>query len=342
MTAARRPTINAVAAKAGVSRGTVGMILSGKGELFRSETIALVREAAEAIGYRPNAAAQSTRTGRTGAIGLLRSQHSLASVLSPRLLEGIEGAIDDQQLRLSLARFPDSALTAEAFIPELLRTVSVDGLLIHYTSSIPERMRSLIQAHQIPAVWMNIHAECDAVRPDDLSAGERAAEILIAQGHRNIAFVDYTVSAMPTSDQWHYSFRDRPTGVAKRCAKKQVRYRYIGASEGDWMVTTRTWLGGRNRPSAVVVNGSPYVNVILHVAALLGLKIPGDLSLIMINGNRDQLLGRWPHLLLTPDIEVGRTAVAMLLKRIAGKRAQPAVALPFTEIPGDTVGAPRG
>lgn len=342
MAAARRPTINAVAAKAGVSRGTVGMILSGKGELFRSETIALVQQAAAAIGYRPNAAAQSTRTGRTGAIGLLRSAHPLASVLSSRLLDGIEEAIDDQQLRLSLARFPDVALTAEAFIPELLRTVSVDGLLIHYTSSIPERMRTLIQEHQIPAVWMNIQAELDAVHPDDLGAGERAAEVLIAHGHRDIAFVDYTVSAMPTGDEWHYSFRDRPTGVARRCARSRARYRFIGATEGDWIVTTRAWLARPDRPTAVIVNGAPYANVILHVALLLGMKIPGDLSLIMLNNNRDQLLGRWPHLLLTPETEMGRTAVALLLKRISGRRAQPAAVLPFTEIPGDTVGAPGG
>lgn len=65
----RKVTLGDVAREAGVSIGTASDALSGRGRMTEA-TRAGVREAAQRMGYRPNALARGLRTGRTHAIGL--------------------------------------------------------------------------------------------------------------------------------------------------------------------------------------------------------------------------------------------------------------------------------
>lgn len=64
-----RPTIKMVAAAAGVSTATVSYVLAGrtksKGSGISAETSQRVHAAAEKLGYRPNQAARTIRTGRS-------------------------------------------------------------------------------------------------------------------------------------------------------------------------------------------------------------------------------------------------------------------------------------
>ena len=53
-----------MARRAGVSQSTVSLVLSGKGAgRISAKTEAAVRAAAEELGYRPNVAARTLRTG---------------------------------------------------------------------------------------------------------------------------------------------------------------------------------------------------------------------------------------------------------------------------------------
>src|SRR6185312_1973419 len=64
-----RPTIKNVAAEAGVSTATVSYVLAGRtngqGSGISTETSRRVHEAAHKLGYRPNQAARTIRTGRS-------------------------------------------------------------------------------------------------------------------------------------------------------------------------------------------------------------------------------------------------------------------------------------
>ena len=66
----RKPTINDVAAAAGVSRATASRALSDYGRISAG-TVQAVKAAAEAIGYTPNQVARSMRAGSTKTIGLV-------------------------------------------------------------------------------------------------------------------------------------------------------------------------------------------------------------------------------------------------------------------------------
>jgi len=57
-------TLKQIGAMTGLSNQTVSFVLGNKAHLFRPETQKRVREAAQRLGYRPNAPARAMRAGR--------------------------------------------------------------------------------------------------------------------------------------------------------------------------------------------------------------------------------------------------------------------------------------
>ncbi|GHJ50709.1 hypothetical protein Nm8I071_00160 [Nonomuraea sp. TT08I-71] len=70
MTTAQRPTLEAVARRAGVSRATVSRVVNGSTTVAESIQQA-VRRAVEELGYVPNLAARSLVTQRTDSVALV-------------------------------------------------------------------------------------------------------------------------------------------------------------------------------------------------------------------------------------------------------------------------------
>ena len=64
------PTIKDIAREAGVSHGTVSNVINGRGNVS-VEKIRLVWQAAEKLGYKVNAKAQSLRLGKDRAIAVM-------------------------------------------------------------------------------------------------------------------------------------------------------------------------------------------------------------------------------------------------------------------------------
>src|SRR5207237_119493 len=69
----RAPTLEDVAARAGVGRGTASRVLNGAGQVSDHARAAVLR-AVEELGYVPNQAARSLVTRRTESVALLVSE----------------------------------------------------------------------------------------------------------------------------------------------------------------------------------------------------------------------------------------------------------------------------
>lgn len=330
-------TIHQIAAHVGLSAKTVSRILGNEHAPHRPETRARVLSAAQELGYRTNRSARAMRTRRTGSIALLLSTVPQRSVLSTRLLGGIQAELTEHDLHLLIASLPDARLTDEQYLPRVLRDWATDGLLINYTADIPAAMSAIITRHSIPSIWINVKQGADCVHPDDFTAAREATERLIALGHRRIAYVDF-------GGVTHYSAWDRREGCRDACAAAGMNSPELlegGGDPSERAEQARAWLQRPtpDRPTAVLVYGAGLAQPIVYAAATCGLNVPGDLSVITIGEESESAVGRPIDTFVLPQELMGRTAASMLVERMTqpGRPLAPRM-LPLAFIPGNTVG----
>jgi LacI family transcriptional regulator len=335
-----------IAAKLGVTQKAVSLALRGKTGVS-PEVRAEIIKTAKMLGYRPNTAARNMRKGRFGAIGILSSMHAGPSGMSNEMLWAIQQELVKFDTHLLMSHVPDEDIE-DASLPLLVREWCVDGLLVDYTSRIPESLETSIIASKLPAVWVNVKKPVDAVYPDDFANGREITEKLLTLGHRNITFL--TKSATPATS--HYSVADRVGGYAEAMnaagLTPDVMPAIPTAPELSAAGVTKTqhamklgpkFLAGDDRPTAVISNAVDYLVGMIEAAHEQGLQVPRDLSVIGY-GHRPE------HRLLIgsinpPQTDMGAQAIDMLMNRIdESGQDRPAVVLPLKIDLGNTVVAP--
>lgn len=329
---------DSLAQVAGVTRLTIHRALTGQPGVGQA-TRQRIRRLADKYGYRPNAAARSTRTGRFGAVALLLGTRDGCSTLPPDLLNGIHDGLAAHDLNLMVVRLPDERLTDADYVPRILRETASDGLLIDYTHDIPLLMLDLIAQAKLPAVWINVKREHDCVHPDDFAAAKQATQRLLASGRRRVAWADFS-NLDP--DHRHYSAADRRAGYAAAMIDAGLTPRFATELNPhqpgvDRECGAQAILSDPDRPDALVCYADTTAAAFIHAAQRLGINIPGELSLLSFDPSVSPLL--YPRLstMLLPSRAVGEQAVAMLQQRIHHPHPVPAVTVPFTYEAGETV-----
>lgn len=186
----RRPTIIDVAAKAGVSKSTVSLVLQDS-PAVRDETRVAVRRAMEELGYVYNRSAANLRSSNAGLIGLV-----INDLRNPFFTEFATSA----QMAFSAAGFAtviantdeDPALQAQVIGSMIEHGVSALVISPTYggeSASFGPLARAGIPTMQV----LRRVAEDTAAFPfaslDYARGGRLAAEHLIAQGARRVAFL---------------------------------------------------------------------------------------------------------------------------------------------------------
>ncbi len=337
-------TLRDIASEVGLSNQAVSFALRGQSGVA-AKTRQRVLAAARQMGYRPNASARAIRSGRHASIGLLLSSELQRSNLPAQLLAGIESELSRHELMLTLGRIPDEQLTAEGFVPRLLRDWAADGLLINYQEGAPARMVELIESSHSPAVWINSKRHDACVYADDFAAARQATEHLLRLGHRRIAYVDYSHGAKGM-DAVHYSARDRQAGHAAALCDAGLTPRILRAPtmiEGEARIqAVAQWLAAPDRPTAVLCYSATSATPVYFQARLMGLRIPEDLSLVSMDDTTTGLLGRLFTTWTVPQQAMGVEAVKMLCERIEsdGSWLPRRRAIEFAVVAGETCAAP--
>src|SRR5690242_7895082 len=123
----RPPTMTDVAQLAGVSQTTVSLVLNDvSGVSIPGETRERIRQAVEALGYRPNSLAQSLRTNRSQIIGFITDEIA-TTPFAGNVLKGAQEA-GWARGKILLAVNTDGS-------PEL-EEVAIDRLLQHRVDGI--------------------------------------------------------------------------------------------------------------------------------------------------------------------------------------------------------------
>ena len=181
-----------VANLAGVSRTTVSLVLNDVQEINISPgTRQRVREAADELGYIPNASAQALATKRARAIGLVmtRSPHHIATdAFLPQILGGLLDVIKQHKLRL-LIESVEAEHQDRAYL-QLARAKHIDGMILLTPRTDDVALKEL-EAERIYTVLMGNVGRTDlySVDVDNYLAAQKATNYLIELGHTRIACI---------------------------------------------------------------------------------------------------------------------------------------------------------
>ncbi|WP_028798939.1 LacI family DNA-binding transcriptional regulator [Streptomyces sp. 142MFCol3.1] len=149
---ASRPTLEAVAERAGVSRATVSRVVNG-GDGVREPLAERVRRAVEELGYVPNQAARSLVTRRHDAVAVVIAEPETRVFADPFFalqLRGIskELTAHDSQLVLLLTEGRDD----HARVGRYLAGGHVDGALV-FSLHLDDPLPGLIHGAGVPTVF---------------------------------------------------------------------------------------------------------------------------------------------------------------------------------------------
>lgn len=344
-TRSSRATLAAVAEQAGLSIRTVSRILTGTGECHAPATSDRVRRLAARLGYVPNATARAMRSGRFGALALLLSSDANRSYLPPELLAGIQDELRRHDLHLTMSSVSDEQLSEGPSLPKFLRQQLADGLLVNYTHRVPAALDRLVRRLTMPVVWINNAKESDAVCFDDRGAARVLTDHLLALGHRRIAYADFHNDGSEL--ERHFSAVDRRRGYeeAMRAAGREPRVAMTDRPfrDADRLAAATALLAGPDRPTAVIGYSPGRCALPLYLTATvrLRLRVPGDLSLCTFSPLAEDELGFVPTKMRLPEHDLGREAVAMVLRKVSAPDApSPSLRLAARLVEGESTSPP--
>jgi DNA-binding LacI/PurR family transcriptional regulator len=309
-----RPTLEEVAALAGVGRGTASRAING-GEKVSERARQAVELAIAELGYVPNAAARALVTRRTDAVALVIAESEERVFGEPffaGVVRGIGSALGaaDRQLVLLLAQASERSEKLDRY----LTRQHVDGVLLlslHDDDELPDRIRR----HGVPVVVGGGARSGGFVDVDNVQGAMLAVEHLVERGRERIA----TIAGPADMVAGRARFEGYVAGLAsadRRLDERLVVRGDFGQQSGyDGM---RTLL--RREPAIDAVFCATDLMAVGALQALreAGRRVPEDVAVV---GFEDAPIALSAHPPLTtvhqsPE-EMGREMVALLLETMA-------------------------
>ncbi len=339
-------TLEEIAERAGVTTKTVSNVLRGHYKAGRSDAARRARDIrvlAESMGYRVNAAARATRTGRTGLVGMVSSFEFAFSVHVPAFEQGLMQRLYEQGSCLVKDLIDEQPDGSISHLPRIIREGVVDGVLINYAFGTPPMIRDALERWRIPAIWINRKRDANCVRPDDTGAGYEATMHLIRHGHRRIRYSDGP-DTHQRAHMEHYSRQDRQDGYTRAMTESGLQPTFCKSSAdsppkrhaGHLFDHCVSELKRPESATAYVCNG--HGRTLVAAAMALGRRVPQDVCVVDIDNDAsagDQLrIDR----LIVPHLSMGRAAAEELLQLIQQPQTpRRPIVLPFGFEPMGTV-----
>jgi DNA-binding LacI/PurR family transcriptional regulator len=322
-----RPTLDEVAAHAGVGRGTVSRVVNGSPQVSPAAREAVERAIAE-LGYVPNRAARMLVTQRTDSVALVVSESEDRVFGQPffaGIIRGISSALAETPLQLWLA-MAQSPAERERLATHLTNQ-HVDGVMLlsmHDDDPLP----SMLAERGLPIVMGGRFAEMldtearDFVDVDNMGGARLATEHLIGLGRKAVATI-----AGP---------RDMGVGAARlqgyhqaiAAVGQEPMIAYGDFTEESGEIAMRTLLAASPDLDAIFVASDPMALAALRVLKETGRRVPEDVAIV---GYDDSVIANQTDPSLTsmhqPIEQMGGAMAQLLYDRIRGIDSPPYVIL---------------
>ena len=191
----KRTSLQDIANKLDVSKGTVSLVLSGKvkGGRVSEDMCKKVREAAKMMNYQPNEIARSLSTGMTMSIGVVVTD------ISNEFYGHLVFYIQEQAKKYGytvITTNTNESLEEFENQTTILLNKQIDGIIVVPVDNGQEVVEKIINSRvpmiQIDRYYPDINANYIIV--DNYSASCEITELLIDKGCRRIAFICYDIN----------------------------------------------------------------------------------------------------------------------------------------------------
>ncbi len=275
-------TLEEIGRMAGVSRSTVSRVINNE-KSVRPEVRQRVQDVINQTGFRPNAAARSLASNRTGVIGLV-IPHRVHTLFDdpyfPLLIQGVSQASNTAEATLALFIFQTEAEERDLY-PRLVGSGTVDGVIITATR-MGDPLLTRLAGGDLPYVVVGRPDEAERVTYVDADnhGGSRAAALhLCNMGYRRIGYI-----GAPTSTT---AGIDRRSGFLEGLAVCGATPTDDLMRDGDYTeesgyLAMRSLLS--SRPEAVFVATDTMAVGALRALNEAQVSVPNDIGLMSFDG----------------------------------------------------------
>lgn len=309
----KRPRLEDVAARVGVSTASVSLVLRGvPGPSERTRQRVL--KAAADLGYQADRTASLLASRRTRLLGVLVDIHS---PFHAELVEYLHTAAEDVGYDLVLSTL--TRTRDEHTAVETLLAFRSEALILLGPTAPADTLAALDRKSPVIAVGRRIaDADLDVVRTADDDGVGQVVDHLVGLGHRAITYVDGGKGVIATDRRRGYR-----TAMRRHGLDTYIRVLRGDHTEAAGERAARQLLDGAELPTAVVAFNDQCAIGVLAALSRAGVAVPGQVS---VAGYDDDTLSRLSCFNLTTVSqsaeEQARHAVTAAVERLDQGRTE--------------------
>ncbi|WP_309109750.1 LacI family DNA-binding transcriptional regulator [Saccharothrix sp.] len=309
-----RPTMEDVAARAGVSRALVSLVMRGSPKVSDQRRNAVLK-AAEELGYSPHAMARSLASRTSHVLGVMVSD--LHNAFFAEVVDGLDAVAAEQGFDLIINTGGRSPARERRAVQSLL-SFRPAGLALLSPVVPSAAIKSAADQTSVVLVARSSRlSTVDTVNDDGERGIGLAVDHLVSLGHTRIAHLDGGEGTQSAPRRRGYLAAMEAHGLTPRVVASE----YTDAAGAK---AVQALLNDGEMPTALVCCND--FNAIGAISALeeAGYRVPHDVSVV---GYDNTSLAALRHVSLTtidqPRNEFGRLAAEALLQRVRGERTEP-------------------
>ena len=304
-------TIYDVAREANVSMATVSRVVNGN-QNVKPATRKKVLEVIERLEYRPNAVARGLASKKTTTVGVIIPD--ISNNIYAEAARGIEDIATMYRYNIILAN-SDQNEDKELNLLDTMLGKQVDGIVMMSDAVTPKLYQSM-EHSPVPIVLAGSVDETNqfpSVNIDYFQASYEAVQMLIANGHKRIAFVTgplaYTINSKFKLEAYKKALTD---------ANLEIDEQLIVSDDGTYDSGLEAWetLSSLEQPPTAFFAGSDELAIgLIHGAQDNGKDVPEEIEVISFEDSKLARMVR-PQLtsVVLPLYDIGAVAMRLLTK----------------------------
>ena len=319
MPKSKKVTSKAVAEAAGVSQTTVSFVLNNVTKANISEaTKQRVWKAARKLGYVPDATARALVQGRSNNIGvILIRPHAqvFTDPYVPNIITGISAITAGTPFRLLVENIDN--VGEIGIIDQMLRGGEIAGAIISGYPGLSEDMLLALKRDDYPIISLDplVHDEIDYICINHFAGIRELANYFADLGHRDIACVGYTSLPDLSVENRLAVFRDELRKHGIDIKESHILFADYEPQSGYDLAQALLQL--HPLPTAVWAMNDKIALGLMAALYDAGIRIPEDISIAGYDNMEFAPFLAPPLTTIdTPEIELGRHAVSLIINRI--------------------------